>query len=209
MAKKLDLLGKRFGFLIALQEHDERKCGRIQWICKCDCGNITVVPASALKSGNTRSCGCLHKKQLSARNMKHGLSGNPIYQTWKRMKARCYNKNEVGYKWYGARGIYIDKKWLNDPVAFFNWSIQNGWKSGKCIDRIDNNGPYSPQNCRWVTNEINCQNRRDTQLIPQMAWFIRGIHIPGIVTYKMISEAFGVSYGVVANAILYRSWKNV
>lgn len=94
------------------------------------------------------------------KGFKHGLSRTPIYEAWKGMKGRCNCSSDVAYKNYGGRGIKVCSEWENDPIAFYNWSINNGWKKGLSIDRIDNNKGYSPDNCRWTTKTVQNRNRR-------------------------------------------------
>lgn len=94
------------------------------------------------------------------KGFKHGLSHTPIYEAWKGMKGRCNCPTDSAYKDYGARGIKVCREWENDPVAFYKWSIDNGWKKGLSIDRINNNKGYSPSNCRWTTKTVQNRNRR-------------------------------------------------
>lgn len=94
------------------------------------------------------------------KGFKHGLSYTPIYEAWKGMKGRCNCSSDIAYKNYGGRGIKVCSEWENDPVAFYNWSINNGRKKGLSIDRIDNNKGYSPDNCRWTTKTVQNRNRR-------------------------------------------------
>ena len=101
-----------------------------------------------IKSGNTKSCGC----QSPAHSNQHGLSNHPLRTAWKGMYQRCYNQNNPKYKNYGARGIIVCDEWKNNLINFYNWAIENGWveNSGLSLDRIDVNGNYEPDNCRWT-----------------------------------------------------------
>ena len=93
--------------------------------------------------------------------MRHGLTGHPLYSRWNNMKSRCHNPNNPSYKDYGARGITVCDEWRNDFKAFYDWSMANGYQDDLTIDRTDNDRGYSPDNCRWVTMEVQCTNRRD------------------------------------------------
>lgn len=97
-------------------------------------------------------------------NYKHGLKGDPIYNVWKTMRQRCFNPNCYDYDYYGGRGISICKDW-NDASVFYNWAIENGYKKGLTLDRVDNNLGYSAKNCRWVDMVKQNNNRRDNNLI--------------------------------------------
>ena len=156
--KTLDLAGKRFGRLLVLE-----KCGHIgkyiAWKCKCDCGNETVVAVNNLQNGSTKSCGCLARELSSARHKIHGLTNTTLHKTWKNIKTRCYNPNCQKYKNYGGKGICMCNEWLDDFNSFYEWSINNGWKDGLTIDRIDVDGNYEPSNCRWVDWKTQQRNK--------------------------------------------------
>lgn len=173
--KPVDLTGMRFGRLKALYRiEDDRK--ETYWLCRCDCGNQIAVSLTSLRSGNTRSCGCLHKDYL--KNMdrskishkKHGAYdkyGNceRLYGVWKGMRRRCNNPNSDSYKYYGARGIKVCDEWNNDYASFREWALEHGYNPnathGECtIDRIDNNSNYEPNNCRFVPMKIQNSNKR-------------------------------------------------
>lgn len=159
-----DLAGKRFGRLVAIEY-----LGKSRWLCKCDCGNDTIVLSSALVHGSTESCGCLARELRIEGSRKslttHGKRYTRLYSVWASMKNRCYNPHEKSYRYYGGRGISICAEWLNDFAAFYEWAMSNGYDpnapKGKCtIDRIDVNGNYEPSNCRWVDMATQNKNRR-------------------------------------------------
>lgn len=169
MGAALDLTGKRFGRLVAIKrgEDELRKDGRHNstFICQCDCGNIVRVVSSRLKSGNTQSCGCLHKQKTSEINKSHGMRNTRIYGIWCRMKQRCYNPNSIDYKEYGGRGISVAEEWKNSFENFMEWSMISGYSDNLTIDRKDNERGYSPDNCQWVSRSIQSNNKRNNRKI--------------------------------------------
>lgn len=154
-------IGEKYGRLTILNvEYDESK-RRNKVVCKCDCGNITKLFLYQLTSGTTKSCGCFRTESLSSRKKDDALKRNHyhLYKKLELMKRRCYNKNNENYYRYGGRGITICDEWLHDSRAFIQWAEENG---GLCenltIDRIDNDGPYAPWNCRFVTPKQQSRN---------------------------------------------------
>ncbi len=162
-----DLTGQKFGRLTVIERAGSRAWGRgshATWLCECECGNKCVVVGSQLLSGITQSCGCLRKEVASERGKVHVQPKEiiRIRKIFRGMKRRCYEKTEQSYKNYGARGIGICDEWLEDAEKFVEWSLKNGYRQGLQIDRIDNNGGYNPQNCRWTTCRTNSNNKRNT-----------------------------------------------
>lgn len=126
--------------------------------CKCECGNVTIVRLNTLRSGNTRSCGCLLSEKSRERSIKHGLRHTKEYICWMRMKDRCFNKNSKDYKNYGGRGISVCDEWKNDFEQFYK---DMGEKpANTSIERIDNNKGYSKDNCKWDNSFNQCRNKR-------------------------------------------------
>lgn len=134
-------------------------------LCKCICGNVKEYLFINIQQNHTKSCGCLNIDKIIQRNTKHNLSQHSLYKIYTGMKTRCYNSNELIYENYGERGIKICQEWLNSFQIFYDWAIQNGWKNGLEIDRINNDGDYEPKNCRFITHKENCNNKSSNILI--------------------------------------------
>ena len=168
MAKFLDLTGQRFGKLTVIKFSKDVQSGnrkRKYWLCRCDCGNIKEVRTDCLTSGNVKSCGCLHiensyknltdKYQFKA---KYQIQNKRLYCIWYGMKQRCCNSENENYPRYGGRGITICNEWLNFD-NFAKWALNNGYADNLSIDRINNDGDYKHNNCRWTDNKEQCINR--------------------------------------------------
>ena len=154
---KCDLTGNRFGRLLVLGKRENRN-GRAVWFCACDCGASTIVSENNLKTGRTKSCGCLQADITSQRNFKHGHSRTPLYKVWAGMRARCMVKTCTDYDLYGGRGITVCPEWKDFEA--FRRDMGDRPSKRHSIDRIDPNGNYEPSNCRWATPEQQAQNQR-------------------------------------------------
>lgn len=155
MSNIKNIIGKTFGKLTVTEFVNTNKHNKAVWLCQCSCGRTTQVVAARLSSGHTKSCGCLR----GYTNYREYYN-SPMYFLYRNMKSRCYNENDVGFKNYGARGIIVCGEWLNNPKSFFDWCSENGWSKELQIDRRNNDGDYTPKNCRFVNRFINAQNRR-------------------------------------------------
>lgn len=157
MGNYIDLSGQKFGRLTVIERLFERKsCGyrSALWLCKCDCGKEVRTYAGYLKSGNTKSCGCLHKEAVT----KHGFRHLPEYNIWRGMLDRCYNTETAAYPRYGGRGIAMYDEWKESFEAFYR-DMGPRPSTDHSIDRKDNDKGYSKDNCRWATSEEQMRNR--------------------------------------------------
>lgn len=166
----LDLRGQRFSRLVVV-ELAPSKNGKRTWLCKCDCGNISMVWTQNLRSGNVRSCGCL-ARETSAKGMRkmnttHGMCYTPTHRSWRNMLYRCTSPSDPSYARYGAIGITVCARWTEpDGQGFLNFLSDLGERpKGMTLDRIDNAKGYDPTNCRWATPTMQMNNRSTTRFI--------------------------------------------
>ena len=160
MPKFIYLTGQRYGRLTVIGLDGRNNQGHNMWKCRCDCGNFSRVSVGSLRSGSIKSCGCLQRERTSEASRTHGMSKSRLYNIWRGMKRRCTNPRSAQYSNYGGRGIKVCDEWMKSSSAFFEWAMNNGYRDDLTIDRIDNDGDYEPNNCRWTTMQVQARNSR-------------------------------------------------
>lgn len=191
--------GEQFGYLTVIARAENAGNGHSRWLCRCKCGKETTVVSSHLKSGKIKSCGCWWQERKHEYRKTHSHSNERIYHIWKAMKQRCYSENSSRYADYGGRGIRICAEWKDNFESFYSWAINNGYNDNMTIDRIDNNGNYSPSNCRWISKAEQNLNKRNSHLITYkgetktMTEWARKMHLPpSVVQYRLNKAKWSV-----------------
>jgi len=150
------------------------------------------------------SCGC--NRTPGTHGMTRGGKTDALFWVWHGMKARCYNSKHSSWDRYGGRGIVICDEWLQDPERFYSWARLNGWKKGLEVDRRENDGPYSPDNCRVVPHVKNCCNRSSSKLTQEMVDEMRRLFAAGGFTKQALGDMFGVSDATAGKVINNKIW---
>lgn len=158
----IDLTDEIFGRL-TVRYYGGHRNGRTQWVVDCICGNRKIVAATGLRKGGVTSCGCLYRERLGNRYRTHGEStSRGVYSIWASMRDRCNNPKNKAFPHYGGRGIKVCERW-NDYEAFK--SDMGDRPAGMSINRINNDGDYCPENCKWATTAEQANNKRSNRLL--------------------------------------------
>lgn len=193
---KIKMEGKRFGRLVVVGFHSVGHSRLARYICLCDCGKYKVICGGSLRRGKTVSCGCKKyepKPELSIRNTTHGMTGTSTYSSWANMIQRCTNPLNHKYTRYGGRGITVCPQWRT-----FNGFLEDMGEAppGMTIGRIDNDGNYCRENCRWETIEQQANNRSNNRVIEH-----NGLKM----TTAQWADHLGISF-VALRMRLHRGW---
>lgn len=146
-----------------IQESGKRN-GHRHFLCECDCGNQKIIAITDLRNGRSKSCGCFRKEINQKIHFKHGQSKSRLYSVWCSMRQRCLYENNSDWHNYGGRGISICENWKNFRV-FRDWALVSGYRDNLTIERINNNGNYSPSNCTWIPLSEQSKNTRRNKRI--------------------------------------------
>lgn len=194
----MDITGNKYGRLTVIAFDHKDKRGEYYWRCKCDCGNETVASGNKLRTGNTKSCGCLQREhRLEGFNKTHGMTDSKLYVTWLNMRARCNKPTSLMYNNYGGRGIKVCDEWDKAFEPFMEWALSHGYEEGLTIDRIDVNGNYEPNNCRWETKKKQALNRTDNHMLTAFG---------KTQTIKEWADETGIKYDTIERRINAYGW---
>lgn len=191
-----NLLGIRFGYLIAVADVGSDSAGNRIWLCQCSaCGGEYRTRAGYLlkvqRRGSDASCGCRRQSKRTT----HGLSKHPVYTIWFKMMNRCYKPEHDNFKHYGGRGIKVCERWQKFEAFWEDFG--NQWAQGLSIDRIDVNGDYKPENCRWASQKTQCNNKRNNRILQTPV---------GPMTFAQACDHFGIDRNTVQQRIDNLGW---
>lgn len=193
--RKIEVIGKRFGRLTVIS-YSHSKGYHHYYLCKCDCGNEKIILKGSLLQGYTQSCGCLQKERTSESHLLPD-GYHHLQHIYRKMVKRCYDVNDPNYKRYGARGIKICEQWLNDNNSFREWAVSHGYREDLQIERVDNDGDYCPENCKWITKYEQSLNRRSS---------VRITYNGKTQTLKEWARELGINNTTLHNRINYYGW---
>ena len=160
-----EIVGKRYGKLVVLAiDTYKDKSNHKYLLCQCDCGNQKKIAMNHIRSGASRSCGCGVVESTIKRNTTHNGTHSRLFNIWNGIKRRCFNRNDSRFKYYGGRGITLAPEW-EDFSAFQKWSFAHGYSDSLTIERIDVNGNYCPENCKWIPFEEQARNKTNNRRI--------------------------------------------
>lgn len=191
---RLELTKKRFGRYEVLSFAELRN-RQTYWKCLCDCGNIAIVNGHSLTRGHTKSCGCLQVEELVLRSKKHDMSGSTEFRIWAGILQRCNNPNNHDYKYYGGRGITVCSEW----ESFEQFYKDMGSKPrGFTLDRINNNGNYKSENCKWASRKEQANNTRRNRPIlyngeikPISHW-VKELGLSSHTVYRRLNKGYNI-----------------
>lgn len=189
---KNDISGNRYGHWTVIQKDKENSTERnTRWICRCDCGTIKSVLRSSLTCGGSKSCGCQANKGTKGINQTHGMSKTRLYHEWVSMRRRC-NKEPTCKKNLSYKNISVCDEWNKNFEPFMKWALQNGYSDALTIDRVDNAKGYSPENCRWITNEEQQRNKTNNVKIEYEGkeWCLRTLCLEIGFPYKLAHQRY-------------------
>lgn len=224
---RIDMNGFKNDLIEVIRLHGLGNRGKGLWLCKCKCGKEIIRTAWQIKASHPKSCGCFiqarHGNTSNHKSTtKHGLANkHPLYKCWKNMKTRCYNPKNKNYKSYGDKGIIVCNEWKNDSTAFLKWAFANGWLKGLSIDRINNNGNYEPENCRFISGSENTRkvfidnplhlrgsNHKDATINEEIVREIKKMLLEGHRQY-IVQNKFGISRNIIYQIANNKTWKHV
>lgn len=204
-----NIQGKKYHFLTVMSEATKRQQPngtRVRHFdCLCDCGNLVVVAIGNLRSGHTKSCGCHKIKMLSDRMSTHRLTNHPLHKLWLDMIKRCYQKSCKSHKDYGGRGIEMCEEWRGDFINFYNWA-KSRCEDGMQIDRINNDGNYTPSNCRFVSQKQNARNKRNNVFTEAKVGLVRHLHIYFGHGNNELARMFNTSPSLMSQVLNNKIW---